>query len=249
MATTSSRHESLLNQTTPRPPTRRPRRLVVGALIVLGSAGVAASGGMLALAHRPGFHATRGSHAPDPGAARRFITKAASLRDAASRSGSWDQAFTEQECNAWLADDLPHKHPGLLPAGVVEPRVRLGPGTVDIAAVLTEVFPLPAWLAGAIRPVGSLRLQVRLAGVGRVECRLASAHLGAIPLPKGRLLHAAADRLRQLGLTCDIPRVDGQSVLVVTLPTGGPGRPSMRVAALAVGDGEVLVAGSTVEPR
>jgi hypothetical protein len=59
----------------------------------------------------------------------------------------------------------------------------------------------------------------------------------------------AADRLRRLGLTCDIPRVDGQSVLVVTLPTGGPGRPSMRVAALAVGDGEVLVAGSTVEPR
>jgi hypothetical protein len=43
--------------------------------------------------------------------------------------------------------------------------------------------------------------------------------------------------------------VDGQSVLVVTLPTGEPARPSMRVAALAVGDGELLVAGSTVEPR
>lgn len=185
MATTSSRHESLLNQTTPRPPGRRPRRLVVVALIVLGSAGVAAGGVVLALAHRPGFHATRGSHTPDPAAARRFITKVASLHDAASRSGPWDMALTEQECNAWLADDLPRNHPGLLPDGVVEPRVRLGPGRVDIAATLTEVWPLPAWLTQAIRPVVSLRLEVRLAAVGRLECRLATAQLGAIPLPKG----------------------------------------------------------------
>lgn len=218
-------------------------------VVILAAAGVAGVIGVLALAHRPSFLATRGAWAPDPAAARRFITKAALLHDAGSRAGPWDMAFTEQECNAWLADDLPRNHPHLLPRGVHDPRVRLGPGTVDVTASVTEVSALPAWLVDAIRPVVSLCMEVRLAALGRLECRLVDARLGAIPLPKGTLLHMAAERLRLLGLTCDLPRVDGHSVLVVTLPAGVPGRPAVRVAKLAVGDGEVLVAGMTVERR
>lgn len=211
---------------------------------------VAAAAGLgLAVRWSPAFHAERLGAPADPAAARRFLTKVAALHGAGRDGGAWDMALTEAECNAWLADDLPRNHPGLLPPGIAAPRVRLSPGSCQVAAVVTEAAWLPGWLVRPLRPVVTARLDVRLASVGRLECRLGGVRLGVIPLPAGPLVQALADRLRRSGLPCETPRVDGRSVLVVTFPPGEPGTPGVRPAALAIGAGEFLVSGTWAERR
>ncbi len=246
MVTSLARHDAL-----PRPPERRPRPRHVTLLRGLALAAVAAAAGLgLAVRWSPAFYAERLGVQVDRAAARRFLTKVAALhqmaalREAARDTGAWDLALTEAECNAWLADDLPRNHPGLLPPGIAAPRVRLSPGSCQVAAIVTAAAWLPGWLVRPLRPVVTARLDVRLASVGRLECRLGGVWLGVIPLPAGPLVHALADRLRRSGLPCEAPRMDGRSVLVVTLP---PGELGVRVAALAINAGEFLVSGTGTE--
>lgn len=215
------------------------RGLSIGAVAVAAVLGLAAR-------WAPAFYAERLGAAADGAAARRFLTKVAAVHEAARDGGAWDIVLTEAECNAWLADDLPRNHAGLLPRGLAAPRVHLSPGACRVAAVVTEAGWLPGWLVRPLRPVVTARVDVRLASVGRLECRLGGVRLGAIPLPAGPLLHALADRLQRSGLPCETPRVDGQRVLVVTLPSGEPG---LRVAALAINAGEFLVSGTWAERR
>lgn len=234
----------------PRPPERRPRPRYVTLLRGMAVAAVVAAGGLgLAVRWAPPFYAARLVGPADGAAGRRFLTKVAALRDAGRDGGAWDMMLTEAECNGWLADDLPRNHAALLPRGIAAPRVHLTPGACRVAAVVTEVPPLPGWLVRALRPVVTARVDVRLAAVGCVECRVTGVRLGAIPLPAGPLVHALADRLRRAGLPCETPRVDGRSVLVVTLATGQPGSPAPRVAMLAIGEGELLVSGTMAERR
>jgi hypothetical protein len=229
----------------PRPPSGRLRRWLVSAFVMAGLALVLAA---LAVRQRPVFHGESVGGAAAQAAARRFVTKAAALHEAVGRPGSWDMVFTQDECNAWLTEDLPRRT-GLLPTGWAEPQVRFGPdpGAIEAAAVVTRAGLLPGWLLEAVRPVVMVRLQVRLVALGRLECRIVRAHAGLLPLPRGPLLHLVAAALERHGMVCEMPRVDGRSVLMVTLPSGGQDRPAIRVAALAVSDGELLISGTTLE--
>lgn len=245
MVTHPARHDAR-----PRPPERRPRPRHVTLLRGLALGAVAAAAGLgLSVRWAPDFYAECLVAPADGAAARRFLTKVAVLHEAGGDAGAWDMALTETECNAWLADDLPRNHAGLLPRGIEAPRVHLSPGACRVAAVVTEAAPLPGWLVRRLRPVVTARVDVRLASIDRVECRLGGVSLGVIPLPAEPLLHAVADRLRRSGLPCETPRLDGRSVLVVTLPPGESGGPRVRVAALAIGAGEVLMSGTWAERR
>lgn len=230
----------------PRPPSGRLRRWLAGAVVMTGLALVLAA---LAVRQQTVFRGEAVGGAAAQAAARRFVTKAAALHEAVGRPGSWDMVFTQDECNAWLTEDLPRRT-GLLPTGWTEPQVRFGPepGVIEAAVVVTRAGPLPEWFLGAVRPVVMVRLQVRLVALGRLECRIARARAGLLPVPGGPLLHLVAAALQRHGMVCDMPRVDGRSVLMVTLPSGGQGRPAIRVAALAVNDGELLISGTTLEP-
>lgn len=216
-------------------------------MVVLALAGIVLAGVTSAVRSGPAFYSARAGETADQAAARRFLTKVVALKDVGNRPGSWGLALTEAECNAWLANDLPRNHGALLPHGLAEPRVRLVDGAIDVAARLTDTRALPAWLVRVLRPVVAVRLEVRLSGLDRAECRITAARAGMIPLPPGPMLHVLAGRLRNHGFACETPRVDGHTILVVTLPSGEPGNPAVRVTALSIGSGELLVAGTTAE--
>jgi hypothetical protein len=192
----------------------------------------------------PGFYRDRldaGVEAGAEQAARRLITKVVALQAAAKQTGPWEAAITEDELNAWLALDLPRNHAGLLPAGVTAPRIELADHLVRLG-MRVGVGPLSA--------VVSCGLEIRLREANQVECTVADARLGSVPVPRGPLLHALAARLEQLGLMAEIRRGDGRSVLVVTLPAGvGPAARRCAIEALAVAPGELLMAGDTKEGR
>ena len=226
----------------------RPGRLRRPVLVAAAVAGLitAVLGGLLVAVTTttPPFYRDRldaGATAGAEQAARRLITKVVGLQAAAKRAGPWEAAITENELNAWLALDLPRNHAGLLPTGVTAPRIELADHLVRLG-MRVGVGPLSA--------VVSCGLEIRLREANQVECTVADARVGAVPVPRGPLLHALAARLEPLGLMAEIRRGDGRSVLVVTLPAGiGPAARRCTIEALAVAPGEVLMAGETKEGR
>jgi len=226
----------------------RPGRLRRPGLRAVAAAGIVAAI-LLALvvavtATRPAFYRERlaaGGEAGAEQAARRLITKVVGLQVAAKRTGPWEAAITEQELNAWLALDLPRNHAGVLPAGVADPRIELADHLVRLGMRVG---------AGPLSAVVSCGFEIRLREANQVECTVADARVGAVPVPRGPLLHAVAARLEPLGLMAEIRRGAGRSVLVVTLPAGvGPAARRSTIEALAVAPGELLMAGETKEGR
>lgn len=218
--------------------------MLLGVLGVLGVLAVATLLGatVLALAvYEPAFYRVRRAAPAAEPLARRLVTKVAALQAALGRPGPWDAVLAEDEINAWLALDLPRNHAALLPAGVAEPRVRLEPGRAT-AAVRVGFGPLAA--------VASVTADVRLVEANRLTITIVEARLGAIPVPSGPFAHRLAATLGRLGAVVDLRRLDGRSVLAVTMaPAAARDGRRPVLGALAVGDAELLVSGSTREPR
>lgn len=219
-------------QPPPRPRLRRP--------VWISAAGAAAIAVAAIVAARlpPGWYAEQlapGAAAVVDRDARRLVTTVAGLRAAAGQPGPWGVAVQEREINAWLAVDLPRNHAAALPAGWSEPRIRLEPGRIRVAA-RTMVGPFSA-------PV-TCDVEVRLRAVNQLECAIAAARLGAIPLPSGPFVHRLAALIGRLGFVTEPRRLDGRPVVVVSL--GGRG---VALEGLSVDSGELVVAGSTEQQR
>jgi transposase InsO family protein len=75
---------------------------------------------------------------------------------------------------------------------------------------------------------------------------LDQAHVGAIPLPRAPILRELSRRISRLGMVTDLRRLDGRLVLMVYIPsTHDAGATSYWLESLAIGDGELLIAGET----
>jgi hypothetical protein len=169
--------------------------------------------------------------------ARRAVTKSSAAYAALSRPGPWDMAFSAAEINAWLAVDQPRNHPQLLPRRVVQPRLVFEPGRV-LAAARGGYGPLSA--------VASGRLAVVLHAPNQLTITIEEARIGAVPLPTAPLLRDLGRRLARLGMVTEIRPRDGGLKLEVFMPsTHDAGATSTWLESLAVGAGELLLAGQT----
>ena len=219
------------------PQARRLRRFAAGAGLALAAAVALLTA---VVVRPPAFYAARLAPPPEAEpAARRLVTKLAAVEAAARRPGRFEAAISEAEVNGFFAVDLPRNQAVILPGWITEPRVMLEPHLVSIAARLR---------AGPIAPVAHAAIDIRLTAAGQVHCRLVHAGLGALPLPRGPLLHRLAAAVRQAGATAELRRIDGETRLVVTMPAG-PGGATPRLEALAIGPGELLLAGTTEAAR
>ncbi len=230
----------------PTPP-GRPRRFFWGVLAVtlVSLAGLAG-----AALRQPEFHRERlpvgGPLAGRPTAAsaataeedvRRLITDVAAIHAAFVREGPWDGAFTERQCNAWLAVDLPRNHAGLLPQGLESPRIQLLPGGLRAGCrVGREPLAATAWVEAT----------VRLLEPNHVAITFADARLGSLPIPRGPILRELGYRLGGLGLVTEIRRLEDRLVLEVYIPsTHEGGGTSHWLESLRIDSGSIAVAGET----
>lgn len=170
-------------------------------------------------------------------AARRVVTKAAACHAAISRPGAWEAAVTADELNAWLAIDLPRNHRNVLPRGVSQPRLLFQP---KHALIGTRVG------YGPLTAVASLDFEIQLRDVNHLAIVLEQARLGAIPLPRPPILRELARRIAMLGMVTDLRMLDGRLVLMVYIPsTHDAGGTSYWLESLSIGEGELLLAGTT----
>lgn len=233
-------HTTLTGIRPSQPP--RPRRLRRPVLVALGAL-VLGAGVLVALAvQTPAFYRRAAvPPADEPAAeqaARRLVTDLSALRADFGREGGWEASLTEEGINAWLATDLTRNHARALPDGVSTPRIAFTPGRVHAAARLG---------AGGLSAVAWLVAGVNLREPNQLGVVVEQAGLGGLPLPRGPVLRELARRCERLGMVATVRRLDDRNVLVVYIPsTHEAGGTSHWLEALAIGAGDVAVAGRTV---
>jgi hypothetical protein len=169
--------------------------------------------------------------------ARRLVTTASALHADFLKVGRWEGVFEERQLNAWLAVDLPRNHAGLLPASIASPRVQLLPGRLRAGVRVGQ-----GWLAATVW----VEAQLTLRDVNQLGITLLDARLGSLPLPRGPILRWIARRIEPLGAVTEIRRGEGQSLLVVYIPsTHQAGGVSHWLEAVRLADGELAVSGET----
>ncbi len=222
-----------------RPPIVQSQRrlvLIVGLCLFVAIAVIAGSL-YLASQQTPPFYAQ--ALAQDPATARHasdvMLRQTAALVSDLRRAGQWQAIYTAEQINGWLAYDVQRNHPHLFPSGISEPRIAFGNDHLQIAFRWQK----PGWSA-----IVSLEAELYLQEVNVVALRIRTARAGKLPLPLGSLLNDVAASGRELGLAVDQQQIEGDPLLLITLPSvsNDTGK-QLSLESLELHDGELYVAG------
>jgi hypothetical protein len=218
-------------------PVSRPKRIALAAGIIVLLTLVAAGIWLVrSLGHVPAFYsealAVNATELDQSN--REMLRRTAKLSNDFKRFGKWEALFTDRQINGWLAVDVPKNHPELLPADVLQPRVRIHPDEL---------------LAGAriernVSAVVSVELAVHLSGPGTVAVRVHRIRVGDVPWALDRVVDQVIAAAQDWGLHVEQTQSDGEPVLLVTLPPDLNGRQIM-LERLELREGEVYLSGQT----
>lgn len=161
------------------------------------------------------------------------------LQGDASKLGSWNATFTDEQINAWLVQQLPLEFPKLLPPGVIEPRIAIDNGKVMAAA---------RYKNQAIDTVVSCEVNVALTEQANVlAVRISNLRAGALPLPLPNFLRGISQEAAKSDLEVRWDMSRGGPIALVTIPSEHPSYLHTPVIVESVGlnDGLLLLSGNT----
>jgi hypothetical protein len=191
----------------------------------------------LALHHVPRFYEEAGK--VDPTARKKgsdeMLHRTTELASDANRRGHWQQVFTAEQINGWLAVDLVENHPQLLPPALHDPRVAIHDGQIIVGCQYD----------GHVTTVASLEADVSLQGPNQVAVRIRRARAGGVPLPLDRFLPEAMRTLENAGCIVELHQAGADPVLLITLSAQTKRGRTLILQALSVHEGEIEVAGET----
>ena len=166
-----------------------------------------------------------------------MLATVAALVSTVRHTGPWSVEVTEAEINGWLAVDLVENYPQLLPAGLTEPRVRIKPEGVTVAA---------RYQLGPVEPIVSLEFQPTLRAPNVLVLRIDRTRAGAIPLPTEQLLDTLTRTAAAWGARIEWSKQNGDPLAIVTLP---PLKTSSevitRVETLDIVEGSITLRGQS----
>jgi hypothetical protein len=216
----------------------RKRRI---AFALLGTIALLLVGGgawlFFAVRHVPRFYEEAGKLPPE---ARRkgsdeMVRRSAALASDANRRGRWQQIFTADQINGWLAVDLVENYPKLLPPELRDPRVAIHPEQVIVGCRFE----------GKISTIVSLEADVSLQAPSVIAVHIRRARAGAVPLPLDKFLPEAIHALENAGCLVDLRQNGADPVLLITLPLRTDAGRTLVLTTLVVRDGEIDMAGET----
>jgi len=207
---------------TPRASKRRSSWTII-ALVLLGVAVGALVAFWRALLFEPAFY----RQALDVAAYRQAAASdeleqaVRQLHDRVQHERSWEQIFTDEDLNAWLATELPRQDSRLLPSGVSEPRVVIEPGRVRVAA---------RYEVGGLSTVVSLECEVFQGEEPNVVgLRIGRVRAGAVPIPLDRWVEQATAAARRSNLPIRIDAAGDAPVVLITVPAQSEAWPDRRL--------------------
>lgn len=219
-------------------------RILLSVSVVVTLVVLIAIGGLLWASKRvPPFYSS--AMAQDSTAVRHasdaMLRQTAALVSDINRDHPWQALFTEEQINGWLAFDAQRNHSNLFPPEVRDPRVSIDEDRVRIGF---------RWQDGLWSSVVSMELEVYLRDTNVIAVRLQHVRAGLLPLPLGQFLDHVVTSAENFGLHVEQRQIDGDPLLVITLPTPKSRRQALpALESLELHKGEIFVAGTTGASR
>ncbi len=164
------------------------RLITVG--IVVGLVACIPVGGWFCLTYQPSYYRdmvrSGGSRDQLEVRAKRFVAQSLQLRNDICNEPMWEAVFSDEEVNAWLAEDLVMHFADQLPPEVHDPRVLFDLDRVTLAFRLER---------GGVDSVITVVARPRIPEGNTVELTLEKIRAGILPVPADRVL----DRITEIG--------------------------------------------------
>ena len=161
------------------------------------------------------------------------------LHNQAREEGRWEAVFTDEQLNGWLATDLAHKFPRLLPTGAKDPRIGITPDQIQIAC---------RYQKANVETIISLALDVHLtASTNTLAVKISKLRAGTLPVPLKHFL----DRISHAAHRSEIPLrwkvQDGDPLALITVPVQHEdyAHRAIYLETVELREGEVYLAGNT----
>jgi len=189
----------------------------------------------ISLTHRPEFYraVVKGSPEQRERHAKRFVAQSLQLRNDIYNEPTWEAVFSDQEVNAWLAQDLVTEFADELPPEIHEPRVLFELDRVTLAFELDR---------GPINSVIWVVARPSVPEPNVLELTLEKVRAGVLPVPAENMIERIVTHVREQGLEASWKRVDGLPVVLVKY-TPHFDREDVRLEDVEVRDGEIRLAG------
>jgi hypothetical protein len=199
------------------------------------------AGVWLCLTYQPSYYRAIVQQSPEQrqGQARKFVAQSLQLRNDICNEPSWEAVFTDQEVNAWLAEDLVTHFAEQLPPEVNEPRVLFELDRVILAFQLRQ---------RGVQSVITVVARPRVPEGNTVELTLEKIRAGILPVPADNVLDRIIEYARCHGIDVEWTRRDGYPVVLLRyLPNLD--REDVRLEQLQIRTGQIRLAGRSDRTR
>ncbi|QDT01794.1 hypothetical protein K227x_01620 [Rubripirellula lacrimiformis] len=174
-------------------------------------------------------------------ASRRLQAEVEQLQSNVAKIGSWRAAFSDEQINAWLIEELPNKFPRLAALGASEPRI-----VIEDERVLAAV----RYRHGGIDTVVSCEFRVELTEEpNMLAFRVQNLRAGSLPLPLSKFQRGISKEAARGDIDIHWDMTETGPIALVTVPSEDP-RYSLSpvvVESLMTYDGALLLSGHTGE--
>ncbi len=159
----------------------------------------------LSLTHKPNFYRnlTNLPREQLQGKAKHFVASSLQLRNDITNERDWQAVFTDQEVNAWLAEDLVTHFADQIPPEVHEPRVEFNGDRITFAFQLDK---------GPIRTVIWVVAQASVPEDNVLALTIEKIRAGVIPLSVDRFIEPITAEAKSHGLDLQWTREQGLPV-------------------------------------
>lgn len=224
------------------------RRIVLGIVGLLTILALIAGAAYWSLQQAPSFYVEATAPPAKPEVrreqAKTFEERTVKLAEQVREADAWRHDFTQNQINAWLAEELEQRFGDQIPRGVSDPRVRLTEGAIDVGFRAEDPKT-------HLQTVVSVRLVPLAVSTNQVTVAISSLRAGMMPLPADRVLSEGVARLEAAGWKIVRSTRDGADVLEIDLTDALP--PGATLESLRIESGRLDVeghgAGGADKPR
>jgi hypothetical protein len=210
------------------------KRVAIAGLVATGLVGLPWVA-WISLNHAPAFY--RAAEAV-PRAQRKaevegFVARSLQLRNDIVNEPTWEAVFTDQQVNAWLAEELVKTFADQLPPEVHEPRVSFEADRVILAFQLDR---------GPLRSLISVAARVKVSEDNVLALTLERIRAGVVPVPSEEILERATAHAKLRGIDVTWSHDQGSPVATIRFKADDR-REDIVLEHLWIKAGEIRLAG------
>lgn len=220
---------------------RKPSKRVLIVGLVLASLVIIPALAWVSLTYEPKFYRTmaRQPRARREAEAKRFVANSLQLSNSIRNEPVWEAVFSDEEVNAWLAEDLVTQFADQLPPEVHDPRLVFETDRVTLAFRLEQ---------GPVKSVIWVVARPRVPEGNVLELTLEKIRAGVFPVRADDVLDRIVEHVRASGVDVSWKRVDGRPVVLVRYQPDSD-REDVELETVQISDGQIRLAGKSNRER